>query len=154
MTTISKEDKKIWENYISDFNNFTINKQHINEKEVILKQNKKLFNNTQSLNNLKLLNKGRIKPQGVIDLHGYRLYAAKITLHNYIINSYQNNIRNILVITGKGLNSSGALKKEVPVWLNDKILKNLVINFKIAPKNFGGEGAMLIRLKNKYKRID
>ena len=58
-----------------------------------------------------------------------------------------------MVITGKGNNNKGILKKEVPLWLNEKILADLLINYKPAPKNFGGEGALLLRIKNKYKNI-
>ena len=101
---------------------------------------------------MKLLKKNkRIIPEGVIDLHGYRLHTAKKILHNYIINAYEKKIRNILIITGKGQNNTGALKREVPLWLNDKTLLDLLINFETAPNKFGGEGALLVRIKNKDK---
>ena len=70
------------------------------------------------------------------------------------MNAYEKNIRNVLIITGKGYNNTGILKKEVPLWLNDKILTKLLINYKIAPKNFGGEGALLVRIKNKNKNLN
>ena len=72
-------------------------------------------------------------------------------MHNYIVNAYEKKIRNILIITGKGRNNAGVLKKEVPLWLNDKTLKNLLINYETAPNKFGGEGALLVRIKNKCK---
>ena len=92
-----------------------------------------------------------MKPDGILDLHGYTLYSGKLILNKYIINCYEKNIRNILIITGKGNNNKGALKEEVPKWLNEKILKRYLINFDLAPKHFGGEGALLVRIKNKYK---
>ena len=103
---------------------------------------------------MKLINKGKVKPDGVLDLHGYKLHDAKIAIQKYIVNAYEENIRNILIITGKGQNNTGALKKEVPLWLNDTILANLLVNYKIAPKNFGGEGALLVRIKNKNKNLN
>ena len=77
--------------------------------------------------------------------------TAKIVLHNYIVNAYEKKIRNILIITGKGHNNTGVLKKEVPLWLNDKALINLLINYETAPNKFGGEGALLVRIKNRNK---
>ncbi|MDC3116428.1 Smr/MutS family protein [Alphaproteobacteria bacterium] len=143
---ISKNDKQTWENYIANFKNFNINLKKNNNNFVNYK--KKTFL-TSKLKPFKREKKN--KPEGVIDLHGYSLYTAKIILHNYIIKAYEKKIRNILIITGKGHNNKGALKKEVPLWLNDKILANLLINYETAPNKFGGEGALLVRIKNKNK---
>jgi DNA-nicking Smr family endonuclease len=87
----------------------------------------------------------------VIDLHGYSLKVGKQNLESYILKSYENNLRNILVITGKGINNQGVLKKEVPVWLEEKKIKNYLISFEKAPNNNGGSGALLLRIRNKYK---
>ena len=144
MSPITKNDKQIWENYIADFNNYSINVK--NRKKNLVK--KKKF----STSKLKPLQKEKKNiPQGILDLHGYRLKTAKIILHNYIINAYEKKIRNILIITGKGHNNTGVLKKEVPLWLNDETLINLLINYETAPNKFGGEGALLVRIKNKNK---
>ena len=94
-----------------------------------------------------------MRPEGVIDLHGYRLHNAKIALQKYTLNAYEKNIRNILIITGKGYNNKGILKKEVPLWLNGQNLMSLLVNFEIAPKEFGGDGALLVKIKNKKKNL-
>ena len=147
MSSITKSDKQTWENYISNFKSFNLNLDN-NKKN--LDSNKK---KTISTNQLKPLKKEQNNmPEGVIDLHGYRLHTAKIILHNYIVNAYEKKIRNVLVITGKGYNNTGALKKEVPLWLNDKALINLLISYKTAPNKFGGEGALLVRIRNKNKQ--
>ena len=88
----------------------------------------------------------------VLDLHGYTLYSSKLLLYKFIPNCYEKNIRNILIITGKGQDNKGALKKEVPKWLNDKFLSKYLVDFNQAPKNYGGEGALLVRIKNKFKK--
>ena len=146
MSTISKSDKLIWENYIANFKSFSFN---------VVKTNKNLINQKKktSLISKKKNFKREItsKPEGVIDLHGYRLHTAKIILHNYIVDAYERKIRNILIITGKGQNNTGALKKEVPIWLSNRTLINLLISYETAPKKFGGEGALLVRIKNKNK---
>ena len=64
------------------------------------------------------------------------------------------NIRNILIIAGKGQHNKGTLKKEVPKWLNDKFFNKFLVNFNQAPKHFGGEGALLVRIKNRYKKLN
>ena len=144
MSSISKNDKQTWENYISNFNSFSINLK--NRKKNLVKKK------TISTSKLSPFQKEKKNiPQGILDLHGYRLKTAKIILHNYIVNAYEKKIRNILIITGKGHNNRGVLKKEVPLWLNDKTLINLLISYETAPNKFGGEGALLVRIKNKNK---
>ena len=100
---------------------------------------------------MKQIKQGKLQPDGFIDLHGYRLHDAKITLQKYILNAYEKNIRNILIITGKGHNNNGLLRKEVPLWLNEKTLIKFLVNFETATKRLGGEGAILVRIKNKHK---
>ncbi|MDC6451247.1 Smr/MutS family protein [Alphaproteobacteria bacterium] len=151
MFFISKNDKKIWEEYIINFEKLKLNID-IRKKEKHLKISKKdLIQKSDTINSYKLFKKGKTKPDGIIDLHGYRLKIGKIKLENYILNSYENNLRNILIITGKGLNNLGALKREVPIWLENQNIKKFLISYETAPYNFGGSGALLVRIKNKYK---
>ena len=143
MALISKIDKKTWDNYVSNL-----------EKTIILPSTKNTNNlkkNIRSSTNPRLLKKRRIEPDCIIDLHGHSLYSGKLFLKKNIINCYEKNIRSILVITGKGIDNKGALKEEVPKWLNDKSLNRYLVSFNQAPKHFGGEGALLVRIKNKYK---
>ncbi len=153
MVEISKYDKKVWDNYVSNLekisllpkNNILMNNNQKNIRSV-LKQNKS-FNRSKNFNNNKL------DPIISLDLHGYTLYSAKISLQKFISNCYEKNIRNILIITGKGQNNSGALKVEVPKWLTDKFFNKYIISFVLAPRHLGGEGALLVRIKNKLKKI-
>jgi DNA-nicking Smr family endonuclease len=151
MVFISKKDKKIWDEYIVNFNEFSLNLESCNKEKEIKKPKIKLLHKYNSINSYKLFKKGKIKPDGIIDLHGYRLKTGKIKLENYLLKSYENNFRNIIIITGKGLNNMGSLKKEVPIWLEDYKIKKFLISYEIAPNYFGGEGALLVRIKNKYK---
>ena len=152
MSLISKNDKKAWENYIANFNNFSINFQNSKNSQVN-KQTKTILKNFSSHGRLNSYKNKKVRPEGVIDLHGYRLHNARIALQKYILNAYEKNIRNILIITGKGYNNKGILKKEVPLWLNDQNLMSLLVNFEIAPKEFGGDGALLVKIKNKKKNL-
>ena len=151
MVFISKNDKKIWEEYIINFKQFTLNIDIRNKEKKVKILKKDLIQKNDPVNSYKLFKKGKIKPDGIIDLHGYTLKVGKIKLENYILKSYENNLRNIIIITGKGSNNMGALKKEVPIWLENQNIKKFLISFETAPNNFGGSGALLVRIKNKYK---
>ena len=153
MSAISKADKKVWENYISHFEKFVLfpkNKSIANTKQI---KNGIIFKNNKPINHFKNLNNKKLVPNITLDLHGYTLYSAKLLLQKFISTCYEKNIRNILIITGKGKDNKGALKQEVPIWLSDKYFNKYLVTFKVAPKNLGGEGALLVRIKNKYKKI-
>ena len=155
MVLLSNEDKEIWKQYTENMDKLRIKiiKEGTisNNKEKTNKDNKSYVYQNTFDKYLKLLNKRKIEPDGIIDLHGYNLKDAKINLKNYIFQAYNNNKRNILIITGKGFNKTGLLKKEVPIWLKEEEIKKIVINYSNAPSTFGGEGALIIRLRNKQK---
>lgn len=150
MATISKDDKRIWENYVSN-----LEKYILFPKNDRLLKNKIVNNNhiirNKSSNSVRSLKKKKLELDAILDLHGQTLYSAKLLLHKFMSNCYEKNIRNILIITGKGQNNKGVLKEEVPKWLNDNLLNKFLVNFNVAPKHFGGEGALLVRLKNRFK---
>ena len=76
---LSDKDKKDWENFLNS-----------NEK-VEVKDSEKLSPNKIS--------------QKTIDLHGYTLEEANIKITSYIDHCFQNKVKKINVITGKGLRS-------------------------------------------------
>ena len=151
MAAISKYDKREWENYVSNLEKYILfpkrNNRLLNNKE----NNKKLILKNKSLNSPKSFKKKKLEPEMNLDLHGQTLYSARLLLHKFIFNCYEQNIRNILIITGKGQNNKGALKMEVPKWLSDKFFNKFLVNFNVAPRHLGGEGALLVRLKNRFK---
>ncbi len=154
MIAISKHDRKVWENYVSNFEKFVL----IPQKKVLsnpkFKNNKKIiFEKENYLKQSEVFKKKRFKPDSILDLHGYTLYSAKLLLQKFISNCYEKNIRNVLIITGKGQNNKGALKEEVPKWLSDKFFNKYLVDFNVSPKHFGGEGALLLRIKNRFKKI-
>jgi DNA-nicking Smr family endonuclease len=151
MFSITKDDKKSMDRICFKFKFILLKFNTINS----VKSNKSLhkisLKETKSFS--KLLKKGLLKLDNVVDFHGYRLNDARIVLKNFIIMSYKSNYKNILVITGKGQNNSGALKKELPNWLCEKEISKYIISHMHAPQNLGGEGAVLIRVKNKNKSL-
>ena len=131
---LSKEDSEVWQSYIknpTDVYDKDLGKKSINRKE-------------------------RFK----FDLHGYTLDEANKKVKEIIISCSKNKYREILLITGKGLHStsgedtyvSGDLSKlrySVPEFINsDEELKNYIISIEEAGKKDGGDGAVLIKLKN------
>jgi len=75
-----------------------------------------------------------------IDLHGYSLNDANKMIHKFILLSYENNIKKIKVITGKGSRSKnkenpyqsenlGILKYSVPEYINSNSELLKVIKF-------------------------
>ena len=132
---LSQEDKKVWENYIKD-------PSDIYDKEG---NNRKIQTHNK-----------RIK----FDLHGFSLDEANKKVKETIIHCSENKYKEILFITGKGNHSTnekdiyiskdlGKLKYSVPEFIKtDEELPNLVISIDDADIKDGGEGAILVKLKN------
>ena len=100
---ISDKDKKDWESFV--------------------KSNEKIYN--KDLSEQKKLNKTILTK--TIDLHGYSLENANKTISEYIKQCYSDNIKRLVVITGKGLRSNNI---DDPYQSNDlSILKYSVPNF-------------------------
>ena len=96
-----------------------------------------------------------------IDLHGFTLQEANKTIEKIIMNSYEENITKIVVVTGKGLHSNvekdpyiskdfGILKYSVPNFIKSNVeLMKKVIEIRDAEIEDGGSGAFYIFLKKK-----
>ncbi len=133
---ISDKDKKDWESFV--------------------KSNEKIYDKDSSNET----NPRRNISTKTIDLHGYSLENANKTINEYIRNSYSENIKRLIVITGKGLRSNtqtdpyvskdlSILKNSVPEFIKNNIdLMKLIKEIKIADKEEGGKGALIIYLKN------
>ena len=133
---ISEKDKKDWENFISK-------KEKLPNKDI--KIEKKITFKTRS-----------------IDLHGYTLSEANKSIESFIIQSFQENINKLIVVTGKGIHSQNEkdpyvskdlsiLKYSVPEFIsNNKNLMKIIYEMKDAKIEDGGSGAFYIFLrKNK-----
>ena len=125
------KDKKDWEEFIRDPKN-------IFDKES--KETTKAFKNTFRF-----------------DLHGYTLENANKKVREIVIKCINNDYKEILLITGKGLHSKvesvyssknfSKLKFSIPEFLKtDKEISKYIKSVLPADKNRGGEGAILIKL--------
>ena len=69
MVFISKNDKKTWEEYVVNFGQFILNIEAVHEEKEIKTLKKDLIQVSVSSNSYKLFKKGKIQPDGIIDLH-------------------------------------------------------------------------------------
>ena len=96
---------------------------------------------------LRKLRRGSWAIQDSLDLHGNHADAARKLLQEFLHEATQQNLRCVLVIHGKGLNSQGGeavLRKLARHWLAQH---PQVLGFCDAPTKHGGSGAVLVLLK-------
>ena len=87
---------------------------------------------------------------GRIDLHGLTLEQAHSTLTAFVRATHARGGRCIVVVTGKGKDQQiGKIRRETPLWLNQPVLRPLVLAITRAPKHDGGDGALYVLLKRK-----
>ena len=130
----SQEDKKIWEEYIK-------NPSDIYDKD------------------LSASNSSQRRERYKFDLHGFTLDEANNKVKEIIEYCLKNKFKELLLITGKGIHSTsdedayisknlGKLKYSVPEFIKTSELSKFIISINDAEKKDGGEGAIIIRLKN------
>ena len=131
----NQEDKKVWEEYIKNPSDI-FDKDQSNS---INSQRRKLYK---------------------FDLHGFTLNEANNKVKEIIDYCVKNNFKEILLITGKGIHSTnkedtyvsknlGKLKYSVPEFIkNNSDLNKFIISINNAEKKDGGDGALIIKLKN------
>ena len=130
---ISNKDKRDWENFITSSDKLE-DKDHIKKDKTSIK--------TKS-----------------IDLHGFTLEEANKIVEQFINESYLENIKKLIVVTGKGLHSQNdkdpylskdlsILKYSVPDFIegNQELMKK-ILDIKDADIKDGGTGAFYIYLK-------
>ena len=133
---LTDKDKKDWKNFTSSRDkvpnkDFKLNKKNIEE-------------NTKR----------------IIDLHGFSLENANKIIEGFINNSYQEGIKKVIVVTGKGTRSKTAnnpylsrdlsiLKHSVPEFIkSNSSLMNKIKQISEANIEDGGSGAFYIYFKN------
>ena len=102
------------------------------------------------------LKRGKLVPEGRIDLHGMTLAQAHPTLIGFILSAHAGGKRLVLVITGKGKlrddfapmpARQGILRHQVPQWLAMAPVGPLVMQIAPAHISHGGEGAYYVYLR-------
>lgn len=102
------------------------------------------------------LQRGKLKPDARIDLHGLTLDRAHTKLTSFVMSSHASGKRLLLVITGKGKHRDspgpipvrhGVLRHQVPEWLRLAPLNSVVLQVTQAHISHGGGGAYYVYLR-------
>jgi DNA-nicking Smr family endonuclease len=71
---------------------------------------------------------GKLPSMRTIDLHGRTVQRAYHALHQFLLDAHADHVRCVEVITGRGSGEhGGAIKRELPIWLNLPTLRPLVL---------------------------
>ncbi|MEC8100248.1 MAG: Smr/MutS family protein, partial [Pseudomonadota bacterium] len=98
------------------------------------------------------LERGLIRPEATLDLHGFTRVKAKEALRLFINACIHEEKRCILIVTGKKkstLGSRSVLRELVPDWLNEKCYTYLILAHSYAIQKDGGDGARYILLRKR-----
>ena len=102
------------------------------------------------------LKRGKLKPEGRIDLHGMTLERAHPALTSFVMSAHARGKRLVLVITGKGKQRDeggpipvrhGILRHQVPQWLSMQPMSSVVLQVAQAHISHGGGGAYYVYLR-------
>ena len=107
----------------------------------------------------KILSTGTKK---TLDLHGFSLNEANKVVHQTLEDCFFKGIKALKIITGKGSRSKSfndpykskdlsILKNSVPEYIQNSDLKKYVIRIREADPLDGGQGAIYVFLKNKFR---
>ena len=136
---VSSKNKKDWIDFTKQISN-------ISPKEADFLQNNTEINKVRKL-----------------DLHGFSLSESNKIVKKFVVESFDQGYKKLLIVTGKGLRSKSydnpyisekfsVLRYAVPEFINnDESLNNKVRKISIADIKNGGEGAIYIFLKKNKK---
>ncbi len=102
------------------------------------------------------MKRGKLKPEGKLDLHGMRVDNAHPALIRFVLNAQASGKRLVLVVTGKGKDRDepgpiptprGVLRNQVPQWLSLPPLAQAVLQVTPAHISHGGDGAYYVYLR-------
>jgi DNA-nicking Smr family endonuclease len=87
-----------------------------------------------------------------IDLHGLTLDRARPALESFVTAAWSRGDRVVLVITGKGRDGEGLIRRLTPEWLAGPSLRAMIAGVQSAHRRHGGDGAFYVALKAQSNR--
>ena len=170
---LDKEELNLWKDITKNDIKFKGYVQDLQEKNIVKKDEKKpivrkaylstksiekkneFINPIQVNKRMKTkLERGLIRPEATLDLHGSSKIEAKNILINFIKKAIDNNKRCILIIMGKKSTTFGArgiLRQKLPSWLKESSLSRMVLLDCYASTRDGADGARYVLLRKKGK---
>ena len=166
---ISEKDKEDWENFLTNKKKNLKEETEKKTKKPTPERDKedweKFLNSKEKIPNKDFVHKKNIRYEKIrkIDLHGFTIEEANMTIEQFIESCFDESVTKIIVITGKGLRSKNVenpylskdlsiLKYSVPEYIEkNKSLTKFIIEITDAKIEDGGSGAFYIYLKNKNK---
>ena len=106
----------------------------------------------------KRLMSGKIEPEGNLDLHGMNREEAERAVARFVLLSFRNGKRLVLIVTGKGRakndagpipQRTGILRRSLQTWLDAPPLDGIVQFVSLAHDAHGGSGAFYVYLRRK-----
>ncbi len=96
---------------------------------------------------MKQVERGQLKPEAELDLHGLTVDEACPKARFFLQDSIYQGFKTVLIITGKGLHSSDGpvLRQAVEKLLDQQ--REQVIEWGVAPRRYGGDGALMVFLR-------
>jgi DNA-nicking Smr family endonuclease len=96
---------------------------------------------------MKQVERGQLEPEAELDLHGLTVEEATAKVSFFLQDALYQGVRTALIITGKGLHSSDGpvLRQAMERLLETQ--REFVIEWGLAPKRYGGSGALVVFLR-------
>jgi DNA-nicking Smr family endonuclease len=149
---LPENDQQLWESFTKDIRKIssdriiikTASKEKITVRKIdrVIPETKRHYT-VQQLTSREVRN---IVIERSVDLHGLTLEIAKKTIEQFILQSYHQNLKWVLIVTGKGnLENPGVLRENLPKWLEK--LATLVTGYTSAHIKDGGSGAFYIKIR-------
>ena len=98
---------------------------------------------------LRRLSRERDPIEARIDLHGFGVWDAEDRLKAFLRRSFDQGLRAVLVVTGKGYGGEGQIRRHAQDWLAARDLRDVVAGVSHAARRHGGEGALYVALKRR-----
>ena len=170
---LDREELDLWKDITKNDLKFKGYVEDLQEKTKIIKKKEKkpeiksnLFTKVKEERNVSItsiqvnkrmrakLERGIIRPEATLDLHGYSKIEAKNLLYDFIKQAVNYNKRCVLIITGKRnttLGAKGILRQQLPCWLKENSLARVVLFDCYAAIKDGADGARYVLLRKKEK---
>lgn len=95
----------------------------------------------------KKVRRGKLDIAATFDLHGHTQTSAARALPAFLYTQQTDGARCVLVITGKGKEGQGVLRRNFLIWLESDHARSLISGYSEAHPKHGGTGAFYVFLR-------